>query len=329
MAGISAPRFLPVHSRQRVAHVGHGGPAIHWVPLKAAAEHIPHAFRRHDAERRYLPLGEGLEPVLKDLHGRGPGGPRPLARKHREDRQAPTPDVGLVGKSLPGRLLRGTISGRARGTGHQGLSNRRLVVLVAAGLAGLVGLDRRFGLGQPEIGDFGYSFPRHQDIQRLDVLVDEPSGVSGLQPPGELDGNVEDPFQRGEPTVADPLLQRAAFDVLGKQDHLVLGRAEEPAGRNVRMLGQVDPGAQLVEKRPAVTLLADQLGENPLDREPLAAGLALDQVDVAHSAVAQAPLDLIVAQKHLADLPGRRLLRMGFRAGARRGACLSRARLDR
>ena len=159
------------------------------------------------------------------------------------------------------------------------------------------------GLGQAKIGYLGLPFPGHQHVQRLDVLVHQSPLVCCLQAPGKLDRHIEHLLQTRQPAIADPFLQRPSFDILGKDHHLIVDGAEEPAGRHVRMLRQIDPSPQFAQERLPMFRLSDQRGQDSLDGKPLTTGSAADQVDVAHAAAAKKLFDFIQVEDHVARLP--------------------------
>src|SRR5437899_2961945 len=109
--------------------------------------------------------------------------------------------------------------------------------------------------------------------------MNQPQLVGRVQAPGKLDGHVQDLVQPGELAVPYPLGQRAPGHELGEDRYLVIDRAEETATREVRMLGQIDPGLELVQKVALAVLVAELGRQNGLHGEPVAAGTAADQVD--------------------------------------------------
>jgi hypothetical protein len=157
--------------------------------------------------------------------------------------------------------------------------------------------------GQAEVGDLDLPVRRHQHVARLDVLVDHPPLVRRVQAPGHLDGRVEDLLRARELSAPDPLSQRAALDVLGEDRHPVADRAEEVAGGQVGVLGQVDPGLEFVEEAPALVLVAKVGFQDGFDREPLARGLTADQVHGPHAPLAEKPFDQVIAKDHLTVAP--------------------------
>ena len=138
--------------------------------------------------------------------------------------------------------------------------------------------------------------------------MDQPLGVGDLQAPGELDGHVEDRLQTGQPIGAQPLLQRATLDILGEYVELIVLCLEEPARREIRVLGQVDPGAKLPEKENPTPSSLQQFREHPFDRESVVTSQIAYQPYLAHPAVTQKPLDFVAVQKDLARFPGRLLI---------------------
>jgi len=139
-----------------------------------------------------------------------------------------------------------------------------------------------------------------------------------LQSPCDLDGHVEHRLDARHPALPDPGIQRSAFHVLGEDDHFVAHGAEEPAGDQVGMGGQIDPASQLLEEFLAVVQVLDQVRPDPLDRVGLAGAAAAGQVDVAHPARAQVLLHKIIVQEHQPRRPRRRSLDARGRGGRAR-----------
>jgi hypothetical protein len=69
-----------------------------------------------------------------------------------------------------------------------------------------------------------------------------------MQAPGELDRHIEDLLQLREPTLLNPVLERSSLHILGEDRELRSDRAEKPAGDEVGMLGEIEPGLQLTQE---------------------------------------------------------------------------------
>jgi hypothetical protein len=126
----------------------------------------------------------------------------------------------------------------------------------------------------------------------------KPEFVSRVQAPGELNGRVQDLLQARQLPVPNPIRQRAALYELREKDDLIAHRPEEPAGDQMGMLRQIDPGPQFGEEVASAGLVAE---ESPLHGEGLARGSATQQVDLAHAALTQLPFNHVVVEN---DLPG-------------------------
>jgi hypothetical protein len=83
--------------------------------------------------------------------------------------------------------------------------------------------------GRAEVGDLDDPLVRHQGVARLDVLMNQPEFVSGVQAPAELNGLVQDLLQARQPSLLDQRRQRAALHELGENGDLVSHRPEKPA----------------------------------------------------------------------------------------------------
>src|SRR4051812_40376124 len=81
--------------------------------------------------------------------------------------------------------------------------------------------------------------------------MDQPLLVGVAQAPGELDGNVEDPFQDClrtplvEFSCANPILKTAALDVLGEDARDAAETAHVVATDGVGVESELDPGLRL------------------------------------------------------------------------------------
>jgi hypothetical protein len=154
----------------------------------------------------------------------------------------------------------------------------------------------RLSAGLAKVRHLDQSIRGHQGVAGFDVLMNQPPLVSGVQAPGELNSYIKDLLQARKLPRADQALQGTALQELGEDGNLIVHRAEEPAGGQVRMLGQIDPGLQLGQEAAPVGLVADQ---GSLHGKAAAGGAAPQQIDLAHAALAQLPLDHEVVQDPL------------------------------
>ena len=169
-----------------------------------------------------------------------------------------------------------------------------------------------------------------------------------VQAPGELDGHIQHPFERLlmsaliQLLVFDPVLQTAAFHVLGEHSRDAAQHPHIVAADDVRMQPQPDPRQALPDEVLLVNLRGKELRPRALDRHVHVPITLVDTVDQAHAAAIVDLLDLVQVQDHVADVPiggdvlligkdGRGVLfvrspRRNHRLHRFQGACLRRHR---
>ncbi len=90
-------------------------------------------------------------------------------------------------------------------------------------------------LGQPEIEDLGLPPPREEDVVRLDIPVDDPSGVGDLQTLGHAQSHFEDLVQ-SQRFAKDALLERLAFEKLHGDEASPVLFVDVVDGANIRVI---------------------------------------------------------------------------------------------
>jgi hypothetical protein len=165
---------------------------------------------------------------------------------------------------------------------------------------------RLLQLGDTEVHDPGALVAGDEDVLRLEVAVDDPGGVDGLEAGGDLDRDLaEQRFGHGAEIAQQPP-ERAPLHELHHQEVGGLAVGSDLAdveGANDVLV--IDPLAdlRLLDEAPQESGLGEQVGVHDLERHPLArlqAGGAvgrLGQVDGPHSPLAELGGDSVGAQR--------------------------------
>ena len=93
--------------------------------------------------------------------------------------------------------------------------------------------------------------PSSSTLAGLTSWWTRPRSCSACRPARRLDGDVEQVGQAAKRPLADGVGEGAAGGQVGEDDDLVAEGAEEAAGGEVGVVGQVEPGLQLGEEEPA------------------------------------------------------------------------------
>jgi hypothetical protein len=149
-------------------------------------------------------------------------------------------------------------------------------------------------LRQPEVENLGMAALGYKDVGRLDVAVDDPLGVCGVQRIGNLDGERQDQsgFQR---TPRDALLQRHPVQKLHGDEGLTILLPDLVDGADV---GMVQCGSSLgfpLEASQRLGVFGYFLGQK-LQRDRSVKGYVLSLVDNTHPAAPELLDDAVVAQ---------------------------------
>jgi hypothetical protein len=148
--------------------------------------------------------------------------------------------------------------------------------------------------GQPEIRHIGLAVGVQQDVAGLDVPVDQPLAMSGVQRPGHHRHQFHG-FRHGRPVVLDPLRQRAAFDVLRHDEKgAILGAAHVMHGNDMRVVEAGD-GAGFGQVGFGVFGPGNKSGVRHLDGDRPLQLLVVGQVDDTEAASAQDSLHPVAA----------------------------------
>jgi len=185
-----------------------------------------------------------------------------------------------------------------------------------AGHGGPVRGLRHPGFRQSEIKDLGVSALGHEQVRRLDVPMNNPFGVRGIQCVGDLDSQVEQRFQfHGLGT--DTMFQGYAIEKFHGDEDLAVLVADVVDGADV---GMVERGRGLrfaLKTSQHLGIASDLVGEEFQGDEAVKASV-LGFVDDSHAAAPKLLGNAIVRDgltNHSGDgwLRGRLILRMRVR----------------
>ena len=149
----------------------------------------------------------------------------------------------------------------------------------------------------------------HEDhVRALEVAVDDPLGVGGVEPGRDLRDDREGLGRRDPPRPRDPLRERLPREQLHGQEQdlgrrlarrprAVEAEVEDAADVRVRDLaGELDLAHEAVD---GLRVLRD-LGPDGLERHPLAQAQVLRLVDRSHRALGDEPQDAVALGQHVA-----------------------------
>jgi hypothetical protein len=208
--------------------------------------------------------------------------PEKAARDELVEHDAKGEEIRPRVEVLAPRLLR-------RHVGHGPQRHSRAAQGVVPGERGLglihrraLDCRRRRELGEAEVEDLGLAPPRVEDVRGLDVPVDDPLPVRGVEGVGNLDPDVHD-LVDVEARGAHVMLERLALEPLHHDVMLALVLADVVDGADVRVVeGRGGAGLALEPFHRARVLR--QLGGKELQRDAAAEAQVLGLVDDAHPA---------------------------------------------
>jgi hypothetical protein len=157
------------------------------------------------------------------------GGPaeRPLSREQLVQHDPEREDVAAHVERFPERLFRRHVG---NGPHHDAGPGQRQL-----GARDAVRRRRVLEAREAEVGELGVAAARHEDVARLDIAVQDPGGMRGGQRVGHAHHQVDDLAPR--PLVgARPLVQRAAVDVLRREEQTMLELAGLVHGHEMGMV---------------------------------------------------------------------------------------------
>jgi hypothetical protein len=207
-----------------------------------------------------------------------------LPQRHREREL-----IGARVDRLAGQLLGRHVAERA--DHRPGLGRDHL----AAGRALVVAVARGDGPGQAEVGDPRPAVVADHDVVGLDVAVDHAGRVRRRQAVARR-GVQRDDLAPGARPLADPRSRGAAADVLHRQ--------VDPPGVLPDLVHDDDVGMRQLRQRRRLSLDPGQRRRRPrgaqLDRHRALEPQVARQVDHAHAARADRPVEAVLAVDHRA-----------------------------
>ena len=291
-----APRALQVRAK-----VGRGLIAQLGVLLQRPGDdtvHLRGQVRVHAARRRRAAIEDPLEDdrrrIARECRVSG---------RHLVEHDAEREQVGSRVERLSTRLL-----GRHVGDRPDRRAGRRERLVRDLGrpkrgfgdLAGLVAsLDR---LGEAEVQDLGLPALRHEYVGGLDVPVHDSLGVCGLQRVGDLHREPQK-LAGGQGPPVDVLLQRLAFQQLGRDEEPAVDLVDVVDGADVRVVQCRGRPRLAPEAFEGVAVSGKILGEE-LQRHVPAESRVLGAVDDAHATASDLLHDAVVGESS-ANLHGR------------------------
>ena len=247
--------------------------------LEAADQDVRHGLRHRGA-----PAGrEAISPIVVQHRGRReavlPGAPTEERLEHAE---AEGPQVGATVEGQPGGVLGREVG---RGAAPAPCGRHRASGGIARPLGGRG--PHRAGPSQPEVGDLREPVGGQHHVRRLHVPVHEALRVRVVQPPGQLDRDVEDALRGVQAAGADRVVQAAPVDVL-REDERGPGEAADVVARDhVRVEAEVHPRLRLALEQLRAVRRVQRGRERHLDREVEVPPPVAHAVDAAHAALAE------------------------------------------
>ena len=236
-------------------------------------------------------LGLFVDHIVQDFTQIGPG-KRRAAREQKVDDGAETEEVAAVIDGLAEGLFGAHVPGGSEDMPVLGL-------LLGRRRSQTVGGFLQHPLGQAEVQDLDLAALVQADILGLDVTMDDPAGVGGIERVGDLNGDRHDAgnLQR---SLLHEVTQRLAFHELhGDERQSVFGLADVVHDADVRMIERRSGFGLGQEPLPAVRIVR-QIRRQELDRRLPVETCVFRQEHFPHPACAEPGGDAIVANR-LAD----------------------------
>ena len=143
---------------------------------------------------------------------------------------------------------------------------------------------------EAEVAKLGGAFRGDEDVLGLDVAVDEAVLERVAETARDLPGDVERPFLRQPSRLVDLLEERLAGDVLHDEVIAAVGLAAVEGADDV-LVGDLRGGARFLEEVLDIRPIFREVRRKELDRDEPVEAFLPRQVDVAHAARAQPPLE--------------------------------------
>ena len=216
---------------------------------------------------------------------------RHVAREHLVDQHTERVEIRALVDLCAGRLLRRHVAGRAddRARARQ----RRLAAL----LAGV--LDKPGDAEVEHLDHVALTVPVDQhDVLRLEIPVHDALGVGSGESASDLRANPQEPWQRHRAARAQGVVQRLAVDQLHRdKEPALVGRAEVVEVDGVGVL-DARRGLHLAAEPGEGAAVGRQIRLQHLQRDLAPDGQLFREVDRAHAASAERPLDAVAPREH-------------------------------
>ena len=160
-------------------------------------------------------------------------------------------------------------------------------------------------LRQAEVQHLYRACGGHDDVFRFQIAVHDAALVSGRERPGDVGGNCHR-ARRVDASRRDLVAQRAPFQVLGGDEELIADFFER-VDRCDRRVRQRRRGARFLPQARMHARIAKQVRRQRLQRHRPVQPRVVRQVDHAHAAAADDPLDAVGADLRAGCEQGRRL----------------------
>ena len=152
------------------------------------------------------------------------------------------------------------------------------------------------GLGQAKIQNLRLSAIRDEDVRWLDVPMDDPGGMSGIQGVGELRAQFQDFVAFEAPLFQKSCLECLSLDQFHHDEGLTFVLADFVNRTDVGMIESGGGAGLPFESRNPDRILAKRVREN-LNRNLASQFLVLRPIHLSHATFSQGREDFIVSER--------------------------------
>ena len=152
------------------------------------------------------------------------------------------------------------------------------------------------GLGQAKIQNLRLSAIRDEDVRWLDVPMDDPGGMSGIQGIGELRAQFQDFVAFEAPLFRKSCLECLSLDQFHHDEGLTFVLADFVNRTDVGMIESGGGAGLPFESRNPDRILAKRVWEN-LNRNLASQFLILRPIHLSHATFSQGREDFIVSER--------------------------------
>ena len=151
------------------------------------------------------------------------------------------------------------------------------------------------GLGQAEIEDLRLPAIRDEDVRRLDVAMNDPGGMSGVQRIGQLRGQFQGFVAIEAPTRRKPCFECLSLHQFHHDEGLTFVLADFVNRTDVGMIERGGGAGLPVESRNPDRILTKRVREN-LNRHLASQPLVLRPIHHSHATLSEDREDFIVSE---------------------------------